>query len=401
MRKVSGAFLLIAVLVASSASADTVQATSLTHAQQLIDSASGPRMVLLPPGNQVMTAPLRLKSKIILNGNGSTNLIVPTNAGIQAIVGSGSVGANQVISEVDAENRRLTFAAPHGFSQGDTVQIEFTNGVDWIVDKVAQVIDANTIQLHQRFVRQAVGQNVRKATPLYGIDLMNFRVTGSTNPVWITDAEGVTVNSVVMVGAQLSPVIYRSSTVAVLNTTLDTVGGGWSFLSCTGVVFQFNTAVKHQRAGFFFRAVTNGVANNNNCQGIPGAVAFGGNGDGFTVCNSQDVQADYNDVRHTSCYGTWVLDSDNVSMTGNKFLNTYTTAMYLLRNKDVVLDGNSSSTNAIGYGFTLDSNVNITLTNNLAYQVPRGLYAVNNMQLSVLGQRSVSTQYPDYYSGNQ
>lgn len=388
----------IATLAHAAVQADTVNATTMDQVQSLVDSATGPRTIVLPAGNHVRLNPIRLKSDITIQGNNTTLYFPPQFVG-NAFVATGDLSPLGVLKSLSLD--RLSGQVDQDLPTGSiNATVEDSNGTDSTLLQITTVSGGSFQTTSPAPNRAMSGQTLFRRVPVSNVTIQGIRILGTTNPCYFDVADNVTVRNIVVTDSQNYMVFRRSSNVDVSNCVWERTGGGPFFLGCSNVSANNNVVTKHTRAGVFVRSTSNATVQDNAMQGIPGAVAFGGNGDGLTVAYSDNVLVTNNDIRHTSCYGMWILGSQQVTVQNNATTNCYTTSYYVSGSQQVTLRSNSSSTNAIGYGYTVINSNGINLASNVAYLVPRGFYCVDNFTLSLSGNRSVQTQNPDYFANN-
>lgn len=378
---------------------DTVQVSSVQEVRDAISSASGPRTIILPDQQLLLTFPIHLKSDIEITGSSTSGFKIPLGLSIPAMYAMGSSSFAGTIVGVEANQKTIQFATAHGLSVGDMIAVKL-NDWDDHTDQVAEVIDPWTVQVYQRLVRVAAGQEVSKVDPVQNIKLSGFRIDGGDNPISYDMTRFVRLENLIVTQNGLNPIIRRSLNVTLKKNILDTVGSGWTFLSNSGVFLSENVTVRHNKAGAFFRSCASFLVEDNVFSGIPEAFLYGGNGDGITIAFSQDGTMARNRIRDSSCYGTWILNSDNIRMYDHTYYNTYTTSVYVTDSKSVLIQNCSASTNDIGYGFTATGNEGLQFHGNVAYKVPRGFYVDGNTGLSMTGNNSVQTGVSDVFSNN-
>lgn len=381
------------------AAADTVYAASMAEVQPLIDAAVGPRTVMLPSGNQVCIDSIRLKSNITLAGR-NTTLVFPAVKLTDAIVASGSYVKQGFVSSVSPDRRTVSLSQG-SVLPGQWVVLDDPNATDSTLPDVVSTSLQGFTTSASLPERVSAGMAVLQVQPVRNITVRDLRIMGSKNPINFDFAENVNISNVTVTDCDNYMVVRRTVGATIARCVWERTGGGPFFLGCRDVAARDNIVTKHTRAGVFVRSCTNATVESNTMQGIPGAVAFGGNGDGLTVAFSDQVLVRRNDIRHTSCYGMWILNSQDTVVDLNSTTNCYTTSYFVLDCKSVTLSGNSSSTNAIGFGFTVMGSSSVNLINNIAYLVPRGFHCTGNAGLTLSGNRSVTTQQPDYFADNQ
>lgn len=393
-----GAGLLLAMPAAFAQS--VIEASQYPSIQAAIDAAPAGATVRLPAGRSVILTPLRLKSDLTIQGQANSELFIPNAIQIPAFTGEGTrTPQGRVMA---SGTNQFTLSDRTGLSEDTLLEVVMDDGsLDSHMNVVNFIDGRGQIRLvHPLPLNGVSGRTVFRVNPLRGVRLEGFRITGGANPILLRWARGIRLSNLTIVGSQGYAQVWRGYDVSMNRNVFDTVGGGLAQLSVTQGRITDNTVVQHQRAGAFMRSCTDGTMENNRMSGIPGAVAFGGNGDGLTVALSHRVRVINNDIRHTSCYGMWILDSDFTEIAGNRTFNCYTTSFYLLRGTGNVLRNNIASTNAVGFGFTVDGTRNTLMEGNTGAMLPRGYHIVNNESLQFRDNESAQNREADFFANN-
>lgn len=375
----------------------------MVELQGAIDSANGPRTIRLPAGTHILSSSVNLKSNITIEGQGTRLVFAAAPAPIGFYAKGQSFDRGR-ISRIDPSRRRITIEKGTGWAPGDMLHLVHS-GIDGHtaeVSSIEQGSGSTVLILNHALPRWAApGQLLLEIEPVSNVTLRQFEIVGTQNPVWFDGTSDALVSNLTISGSALNTLFLRSLRPTAVRNVLDGVGGGFSFLSCHNIVANNNTVVKHQRAGIFFRYSTDSEASENRMSGIPGAVAIGGNGDGMTFAHCERVLVARNDIRHTSCYGMWVLDCAQTTVTHNQTLNCYTTSYYMTDGSDNVISNNIASTNAVGFGFTVERAARTRIVDNLAYLVPRGFHITDTIATTFERNRAVSCREPDFFAGNR
>ncbi|MEZ5162493.1 MAG: right-handed parallel beta-helix repeat-containing protein [Fimbriimonadaceae bacterium] len=391
--------LLLTLGAVASVWADTVQVSSVQEIRDAIDSANGHRTIVLPDQQLILDFPIHLKSNIELTGSSSSGFVIPDGMMIPAMYAMGTSNLVGSIVGVDANQKTIQFSEEHGLVAGDMITVKL-NDWDDHADQVAEVIDPWTVRVYQRLVRVESGQEVSKVDPVQSIKLSGFRIDGGDNPIKFDKTRWVNIEGLIVTQNVLNPIVRRSLNVTIMSNVLDTVGAGWTLMSSSGVFFKENVTVRHNLAGAFFRSCASFVVQDNVFAGIPEAFVYGGNGDGITVAFSQDGALMQNSIRDTSCYGTWILNSDGIQMIGHTYYNTFTHSVYVTDSKSVLIQNSTASTNGTGFGFAAERNDGLQMHGNVGYKVPLGFYVDNNGGFSASGNVSVKTEFADIFTNN-
>lgn len=381
--------------------ADTVQASSLAEVQALINAATGPRTILLPPGNFTVTKSIVLKSDITIDGQNSTTLTVPSNLFLDVFMATGTRSSLGSLMTVDESGTAIELSLPAKLNPGDMLFFDLGNGTDGSIHTVAQSGRSGGTFLDQPLPeRVSTGCQVYRVDPVQNIVVKNVRTDGANNPVLFDYCKDATIDGVITTHSRNYMFLRRSLNLLVNNSIWEFTGGGPFFLASRNCLAANNVVTKHTRAGIFARSCSEVSVTGNTMQGIPEAAAYGGNGDGLTIVYCDGTEISGNSISNTSCYGMWVLDSQKVTCTSNETSNCLTTSFFFQNVGGAELRDNVASSNLVGYGYTAIGCSDLSVVGNMAYQVPRGYYIVNNIALLFDQNTSLQTIYQDYFYNN-
>lgn len=394
----------LALLIAGIASADMVAVKDWQELAQAIQTASGPRTVVLPNSPITATQPLTLRSDITILGQPNSAILM--EAGILsraevipiAITARGEITQSGSITSANGYVLEATFAEP--ISTGSMLSIDLGNELDRFTTEVISVISPGKYVTRNQLPEGLTGLTVSAFLPIENVRLTGFRIEGFDKPFEIDLARNIRIDRMTQTNNQAYGTISNSVAAVFYSSILETSGGGVFFQNTSNAYVHNNTIDQHEMAGVFFRSVFDGFIEGNSITGIPGAVAWGGNGDAITIAECGRVYVRNNQIADTSCYGIWVLLSDSVFLEGNQATNTYTTSYYLDRSTNVSAIGNNATNNIIGFGITAMDCAGIEIRDNQASFMPRGFYVVGNQGLTHSNNVSTNCANPDIYENN-
>lgn len=393
---------ILAAAFALGAQDRTVYADQYPSVQDAVDACEENvfSTVQLPAETIVLERPIRLKSRVTLQGKEGTVLKCEPAGAFPAIVANGAAKAIGVVRSVSADRMSITVETSESLKVRQLIGVETGKKVDAHINEVDSV-EGSVINLHMPVPLTVLpGQKLEAIQPIEYVTLRKLTIEDAQNAFVLSLTRGAMVKDVKIQRSKLNPLTLTSYQVTVEDCALLDSGGGLSFQSCTGAVAERNTILNNHLGGIFFRSCSRGSALFNRVRSKH-EYATDGSGDGITLVSSIGTHVRDNEVGPTSCYGMWFSKCADLVIKRNTVTDSFTSGYYVTDCSGTVLQDNMASDIRTAHGFVIERGSGNSLLNNRAVRARVGFVVRDVDSARLVGNGVEACDKSELLAGNR